>query len=32
VVLERGRWKYFGFYCLVAAAVIWGADFLVPSA
>jgi undecaprenyl-diphosphatase len=32
VVLERGRWKYFGFYCLVAAAVIWGADFLLPSA
>jgi undecaprenyl-diphosphatase len=32
VVLERGRWKYFGFYCLAAAAVIWGADFLLPSA
>jgi undecaprenyl-diphosphatase len=32
VVLERGRWKYFGFYCLAAAAVIWGADFLLPAA
>ena len=32
VVLERGRWKYFGFYCLAAAAVVWGADFLLPSA
>jgi undecaprenyl-diphosphatase len=32
VVLERGRWKYFGFYCLAAAAVVWGADFLLPTA
>jgi undecaprenyl-diphosphatase len=32
VVLEQGRWKYFGFYCLAAAAVVWGADFLLPSA
>jgi undecaprenyl-diphosphatase len=31
-VLERGRWKYFGFYCLAAAAVIWGANSLLPPA
>ncbi len=31
-VLERGRWKYFGFYCLAMAAVIWAADFLLPPA
>jgi undecaprenyl-diphosphatase len=29
-VLERGRWMYFGFYCLVAAVTIFGADFLLP--
>jgi undecaprenyl-diphosphatase len=29
-VLERGRWSYFGYYCLVAAASVWGADFLIP--
>ena len=29
-VLERGRWMYFGFYCLVAAVAIFGADFLLP--
>jgi undecaprenyl-diphosphatase len=23
-VLERGRWRYFGYYCLVAAAVVLG--------
>jgi undecaprenyl-diphosphatase len=23
VVLERGRWKYFGFYCLAAAVVVF---------
>jgi undecaprenyl-diphosphatase len=22
-VLERGRWKYFGYYCLMAAAGVW---------
>jgi undecaprenyl-diphosphatase len=32
VVLERGRWKYFGFYCLAAAVAIWGIDFLIPAA
>lgn len=31
-VLERGQWKYFGYYCLAAAAVVWGADFLLPPA
>jgi undecaprenyl-diphosphatase len=31
-VLERGRWKYFGFYCLAMAAVIWGVNFLLPAA
>jgi len=31
-VLERGRWKYFGFYCLAAAAVIWTANYLLPAA
>jgi undecaprenyl-diphosphatase len=29
-VLERGRWMYFGFYCLIAAVAIFGADFLLP--
>jgi undecaprenyl-diphosphatase len=28
--LEHGRWKYFGFYCLAAALVVWGADFWIP--
>ncbi|HZU36025.1 MAG TPA: undecaprenyl-diphosphate phosphatase [Gemmataceae bacterium] len=27
-VLERGRWKYFGVYCLVAAAVVLAVHFL----
>jgi undecaprenyl-diphosphatase len=31
-VLERGRWKYFGYYCLAAAVVVFGAHFLIPSA
>ncbi|HET6328573.1 MAG TPA: undecaprenyl-diphosphate phosphatase, partial [Planctomycetaceae bacterium] len=31
-VLERGRWKYFGFYCLAMAAVILAANFLLPPA
>jgi undecaprenyl-diphosphatase len=31
-VLERGRWKYFGFYCLAAAVVIWIANGLLPAA
>jgi undecaprenyl-diphosphatase len=29
-VLERGRWSYFGFYCLVIAAVVLGAHFMLP--
>jgi undecaprenyl-diphosphatase len=28
-VLEKGRWAYFGVYCLFAAAVVFGAHFLV---
>jgi undecaprenyl-diphosphatase len=31
-VLERGRWKYFGFYCLAAAFAIWIANGLLPAA
>jgi undecaprenyl-diphosphatase len=31
-VLERGRWKYFGVYCLVAAVAIWIANGLLPAA
>jgi len=31
-VLERGRWKYFGIYCLAAAVVIWIANGLLPAA
>jgi undecaprenyl-diphosphatase len=30
-VLERGRWKYFGYYCLGAAVVVLGAHFLLHS-
>jgi undecaprenyl-diphosphatase len=30
VVLERGRWKYFGFYCIAAAAVVLAALYLPP--
>jgi len=29
-VLEKGRWRYFGYYCLLAAAVVFGADFFLP--
>jgi undecaprenyl-diphosphatase len=29
-VLENGRWGYFGYYCLFAAAVVFGAHFLLP--
>ncbi len=31
-VLERGRWKYFGYYCLAAAVVVFGAHFIIPAA
>ncbi len=31
-MLERGRWKFFGIYCLVAAFVIWIANGLLPAA
>ena len=29
-VLERGRFRYFGIYCLAAAVVIFGANRLLP--
>ena len=29
-VLERGRWKYFGYYCFAAAAVVCVVHFLIP--
>jgi undecaprenyl-diphosphatase len=29
-VLEKGRWRYFGYYCLLAAAVVFGAHFFLP--
>jgi undecaprenyl-diphosphatase len=29
-VLEKGRWGYFGYYCLAAAAVVFGAHFVLP--
>jgi undecaprenyl-diphosphatase len=31
-VLEQGRWKYFGYYCLAAAVVVFAAHFLIRSA
>lgn len=31
-VLERGRWMYFGIYCLVAAVAIFIANSLLPAA
>ena len=31
-VLERGRWQYFGYYCLAAAVVVCAAHFLIPPA
>lgn len=31
-VLERGRWKYFGYYCLAAAVAVFAAHFLLPAA
>jgi undecaprenyl-diphosphatase len=30
-VLEKGRWGYFGYYCLLAAAVVFAAHFLLPA-
>ena len=30
-VLERGRWKYFGIYCLAAAAAIGAVNFILPA-
>jgi undecaprenyl-diphosphatase len=29
-MMEKGRWGYFGYYCLLAAAVVLGAHFLLP--
>ncbi len=31
-VLERGRWRFFGVYCLVMAVVMWSVNFLLPPA
>ncbi len=31
-LLEAGRWKYFGFYCLVAAAVVFGLAYTTANA
>jgi undecaprenyl-diphosphatase len=31
-LLEAGRWKYFGYYCLVAAAVVFGLAYEEKSA
>jgi undecaprenyl-diphosphatase len=28
--LEAGRWKFFGFYCLVAAAVVLAIHYKLP--
>ena len=30
-MLERGRWKYFGFYCLLAASVVAVAAVVLPA-
>jgi undecaprenyl-diphosphatase len=29
-MLEQGRWKYFGYYCLAAAIAVAAAAFLIP--
>jgi undecaprenyl-diphosphatase len=29
-MMEKGRWGYFGYYCLLAAAAVLGAHFLLP--
>jgi hypothetical protein len=26
-VLERGKWKYFGYYCIAAAGVVFVVNF-----
>jgi len=31
-LLEAGRWKYFGYYCLVAALVVFGLAYAAPAA
>jgi undecaprenyl-diphosphatase len=30
-VMEKGHWSYFGYYCLLAAAVVLGVHFMLPS-
>jgi undecaprenyl-diphosphatase len=30
-VMDKGRWRYFGYYCLLAAAVVLGAHFVLPA-
>ncbi len=30
-MLEKGRWKFFGYYCLAAALVVAGAHFVLPA-
>jgi undecaprenyl-diphosphatase len=31
-MLDKGRWKYFGYYCVVAAGVMYAAHMLLPTA
>jgi undecaprenyl-diphosphatase len=30
--LERGKWQYFGYYCLIAAGVVFALSFTLPPA
>lgn len=30
-MMDKGRWRYFGYYCLVAAAGVLGAHFMLPA-
>jgi undecaprenyl pyrophosphate phosphatase UppP len=29
-VLERGKWKYFGYYCILVAGVVFVVHFSMP--
>ena len=31
-VMDKGRWGYFGYYCLAAAVVVLCAHFMLPAA
>jgi undecaprenyl-diphosphatase len=31
-VIDKGRWAFFGYYCLLAAAVVLAAHFVLPAA